>query len=73
MTIARMVTDTMGPKDVGTRTTQTAGGRAWPSDIRTMQVDITKIKMQGWKPKRNSEDAVRAAAKQLLDELSSDR
>jgi len=38
-----------------------------------MQVDITKIKMQGWKPKRNSEDAVRAAAKQLLDELSSDR
>jgi len=38
-----------------------------------MQVDITKIKMRGWKPKRTSEDAVRAAAKELMDELSSSR
>jgi len=73
MTIARIVTDAMGLKDVKTRTTQTAGGRAWPGDIRTMQVDITKIKMRGWKPKRTSEDAVRAAAKELMDELSSSR
>jgi len=73
MRIARIVTDAMGLKDVKVNTTQRAGGRAWPGDVKTMQVDIAKIKKLGWKPKRSSEEAVQAAARELLGELSSNR
>jgi len=69
VTIARIITDAMGLKDVKINTTQSGGGRAWPGDVKTMQVDITKIKKLGWKPKRSSEEAIRIAVEESIPEL----
>jgi UDP-glucose 4-epimerase len=64
--LARVVTETMGLKDVTFTTTQPRGGRAWPGDVKVMQLDVSKIKKLGWKCKRNSEDAVRLAAEEVV-------
>ena len=41
-------------------------GRGWKGDVKNMLLDITKLKTLGWKPKLNSRQAVREAAKSLL-------
>jgi len=69
LTISEIVTSAMGLKNVAVRTTAKAGGRAWPGDVKTMQLDISKIKRMGWRPKRNSEEAIRLSAKELIREL----
>ena len=69
MRIAEIVVESMGLRDVSIRTTQPHGGRAWRGDVGKMQLDIAKIKELGWKPKHNSEEAVRFAAEQLIREL----
>jgi UDP-glucose 4-epimerase len=69
LAIAQMVTETMGLKNVEKRTTTNLGGRAWPGDVGKMQLDISKIKHLGWKPKLTSDEAVRLAAKELNEEL----
>jgi len=38
------------------------GGRGWTGDVRTMQLAIDRLKGKGWRPRRTSEQAVRAAA-----------
>ncbi len=70
LTIAKIVAETMDLEKVVMRTTAKPGERAWPGDVRAMRLDITKIKMVGWKPKRGSEEAIRLAAKQLVGEAS---
>jgi hypothetical protein len=35
-----------------------------------MQLDISKMERRGWKPKMNSDAAVRLATTELLSELS---
>jgi UDP-glucose 4-epimerase len=64
--LAKVVTETMGLKDVAFKTTQPPGGRAWPGDVKVMQLDVSKIKGLGWACKRNSESALRLAAEQLI-------
>jgi len=44
------------------------GGRGWVGDVKQMQLSLAKITSEGWKPKMNSAQAVRAAAKELLAE-----
>jgi len=67
--IAEIVTEAMRLHNVHIRMTQPHGGRAWPGDVKKMQLDIAKIKRHGWEPKRNSEGAVRLAAEQLIQAL----
>jgi UDP-glucose 4-epimerase len=67
--LAKIVTETMGLKDVMFKTSQPRGGRAWPGDVRVMQLDVSKMKGFGWRCRRNSEDAVRLAAEQLTVSL----
>lgn len=67
--IAEIVAEAMRLHNVHIRMTQPHGGRAWPGDVKKMQLDITKIKRHGWEPKRNSEQAVRLAAEQLIQAL----
>jgi len=67
--IARMVSDAIGLKNVAIRTTTEPGERAWPGDVKTMQLDISKIKRQGWKPRRCSDEAIQTAAMELVREL----
>ncbi len=42
------------------------GGRGWLGDVKVMHLSVTKLKGLGWKPKLNSEAAVRKAVKELL-------
>jgi UDP-glucose 4-epimerase len=45
------------------------GGRGWKGDVKNMLLDISKIKSLGWKPKHNSRQAIRKAAKQAITNL----
>jgi len=49
-------------------TSGTDGGRGWKGDVKNMLLDISKIKTLGWKPKHNSKQAIRKAARKLLTE-----
>jgi UDP-glucose 4-epimerase len=68
--IARIVTKQMGLKDVEFRYTGgVRGGRGWIGDVKTMALDISKMKASGWKPRRNSVESVEAATNKLLHGL----
>jgi UDP-glucose 4-epimerase len=70
LTIASVVTDVMSLENVTTSVSAGAGERAWPGDVRTMLLDVSKIKRRGWKPKRNSDEAIRTGAAELVRELN---
>ena len=44
------------------------GGRGWLGDVKIMLLSIDKLMKTGWKPKYNSEQAVRLAVKAILKE-----
>lgn len=45
-------------------------GRGWVGDVKIKQLDISKIiEKTSWKPKMNSREAVRKAARDILEEL----
>ncbi len=46
----------------------TGGDRGWKGDVPVMLLSIEKLKSLGWKPRYNSEEAVRKAVRDLLDE-----
>jgi UDP-glucose 4-epimerase len=46
----------------------TGGDRGWIGDVPVMLLSIEKLKKLGWKPKYRSEEAVRRAVRDLLDE-----
>jgi UDP-glucose 4-epimerase len=68
-TIAETVIEEMGLKNVKlTFTGGVDGGRGWKGDVKNMLLDISKIKSLGWKPRLNSKQAVREAAKRIIKE-----
>lgn len=68
--IAKIVTEEMHLKNVEFRYTGgVEGGRGWIGDVKTMFLDISKLKKLGWKPKHNSAESVRTATNQILEEL----
>ena len=67
--IAKIVTDAMHLTNVNIRTSGELGESAWLGDIKTMRLDISKIREHGWAPKRSSDDAVRPAAKEMVGDL----
>ncbi|MBS7635050.1 GDP-mannose 4,6-dehydratase [Candidatus Bathyarchaeota archaeon] len=69
-TIARIVIEEMGLSDIEIEYTGGVdGGRGWKGDVKEMLLDISKIKMLGWKPKLNSAEAVRRTAKDIISEI----
>lgn len=44
------------------------GGRGWLGDVKYMHLSVDKLMKLGWKPKYDSEGAVRLAVKELLEE-----
>jgi len=64
LAIARIVANALGLKEPAVRTISSLGGKAWPGDVKTMQLDISRIKRLGWRPKRNSEQAIWLSAKE---------
>jgi UDP-glucose 4-epimerase len=67
-TIANIVVGEMGLKDVKfVFTGGVDGGRGWVGDVKNMRLDINKIKRLGWKPRLNSEQAIRQTVKSYSD------
>jgi len=67
MTIARLVVEEMGLKNVEFKLTGGVnGGRGWIGDVKNMLLDISKLKRLGWKPKFSSLDAVRETIREIL-------
>jgi UDP-glucose 4-epimerase len=61
-TIAEIVVKEMKLKNVKLKLTRGVdGGRGWKGNVKNMLLDITKIKSLDWKPKLNSEQAIRKA------------
>jgi len=59
-TIAEIVVEEMGLKNVKlTFTGGVNGGRGWMGDIKNMLLDTSKIKGLGWKPKPNTQQAIK--------------
>ena len=68
--IAKIVVEEMGLKDVKFQYTGgVEGGRGWIGDVKTMLLDISKLKRLGWKPEYNSAKSVRMATHQILEDL----
>lgn len=64
--IAQIVISEMGGKAKIMFTGGIDGGRGWKGDVKSMQLDITKIRNTGWRPKFNSRQAVEATVRQAL-------
>lgn len=69
--ITNIVIEEMGLKDVKViYTGGVEGGRGWKGDVKEMLLDISKIKRLGWKPRLNSAEAVRQAAREIISEIA---
>jgi len=67
--IAEIVAEEMRLRDVKfVFTGGVKGGRGWLGDVKIMHLSIDKLMKTGWKPKYNSEQAVRLAVKAILKE-----
>ena len=65
--IARIVAEEMRLRDVEfVFTGGVEGGRGWLGDVKVMHLSIEKLLETGWRPKYNSEEAVRLAVKAIL-------
>lgn len=64
--IAEIVVEVLNLEDVKFKFTGGVnGGRGWKGDVKVMLLNASKLKSLGWKPKYNSEAAVRMATKHL--------
>lgn len=62
--IAEIVVEEMGLRNVKFRFTGGIdGGRGWKGDVKKMLLDCSMLKSLGWRPKYNSKQAVRLAAR----------
>jgi UDP-glucose 4-epimerase len=70
--IAEIVAEEMGLRNVKfIFTGGVEGGRGWLGDVKIMRLSIDKLMKTGWKPKYNSEQAIRLAVKAILRGKSS--
>lgn len=68
-TIAQIVIREMGLENVElTFTGGVDGGRSWKGDVKNMLLDITKIKVLGWKPRFNSRQSVQKTTREILED-----
>ncbi len=71
-TIAQIVIEEVKLKNVKvTFTGGVNGGRGWIGDVKNMLLDIHKIKSLGWKPKHNSNQAIKKATKHIITDIFS--
>jgi len=68
--IARIICKNMNLDDV--KLSPNGGvdnGRGWIGDVKIMQLDISKLKKLGWKPKLSSKQAIDAASKNIPENI----
>jgi len=69
-TIADIVVEEMGLSGVEYRfKLGTPDGRGWPGDVKFMLLDISKIKLLGWRPRMSSKEAVRRTVREHLGKI----
>jgi len=69
--IAEIVVEELGLRGVKMKFTGGVdGGRGWFGDVKVMHLSVAKLMKLGWRPKLNSEGAIRAAAKELVTEAT---
>jgi UDP-glucose 4-epimerase len=72
--IAEIVCEEMGLQNVKINLTGGVdGGRGWKGDVKTMLLSSGKLSSLGWKPRLNSEEAVRQCCRELLNSQIVDR
>ena len=57
----------LSPRDV--KYDYTGGSRGWKGDVPKIKFDCNKIKQLGWKPKLNSQEAIKMSLIAMLDEI----
>jgi len=68
--IADMVVESMGLKSVEKIFTGgVENGRGWVGDVKLMNLDVSKIKATGWRPRHTSREAVKLSIEARLKEL----
>jgi UDP-glucose 4-epimerase len=71
--IADIVAESMGLRNVEkVFTGGVENGRGWVGDVKLMNLDISRIKATGWRPKHNSREAVRLSVEARLRELEAE-
>jgi UDP-glucose 4-epimerase len=66
--IAEIVVEEMGLEGVEIELTGGIdGGRGWKGDVKLMQLDMSKLKSLGWRPRMGSEEAVRLTARSFVN------
>jgi UDP-glucose 4-epimerase len=68
--IADIVTEEM---DLDPVYDYTGGDRGWEGDVPRMRLSIEKLSAVGWEPDDSSDDAVRRATRELVEELRAER
>jgi len=67
ISIANIVSNEMNLKNVEiVAAGGTSDGRGWIGDVKTMHLDISKLKKLGWRPKLSSSEAIKLASDELL-------
>ncbi len=64
-TIADVVADEMG---LDPEYEFTGGDRGWTGDVPKMRLDVEKLESLGWSPSLSSDEAIRRATRELLEE-----
>jgi UDP-glucose 4-epimerase len=65
--IAEIVSEEIGLHDLEFKFTGGVdGGRGWRGDVKTMLLSVDKLLNLGWRPKLNSEEAIRLSCQELL-------
>jgi len=68
--IAEIVAEEMGLRNLKLKFTGGVnGGRGWKGDVKNMLLSVNKLLSLGWKPTLNSEEAIRASCRELLQYL----
>ena len=68
--IAEIVGEEIGLEDLEFRFTGGVdGGRGWRGDVKTMLLSVDKLLSVGWRPRFNSEEAVRLSCRELLQSI----
>lgn len=67
--IADIVSETMG---LDPTYEFTGGDRGWTGDVPKMRLSVEKLRALGWEPSESSDEAVRRATKELLNQRTTD-
>ncbi len=68
--IADYVVNGLGLKNVEYKFTGGINGRGWVGDVKKTFLDIQKLKNLGWKSKYTSDEAVKTAVEETIDQLN---